>query len=290
MTRNFCLALCTVGLFSGLTPSNAQITVYPNNPSGDFLSGANPTTPIGSSGWVYTNVRTDGAIGINGTIPRSGNGSVAMSTSSSTGKADVEYQGILGTLGNLNSLSYDYYRKGSSTTTNWLAPSLRIYVDADGNMESTNDQGYLIFEPVYNNGNSAVVTDAWVSTDVFNYSGAGQSANVWLRQFGVGTDAVYNRTLQGWIAGQSDAGFMTLSGDSLIYGLSSGVGSGWAGTFDGAVDNINIGFGGLVPAALGTTFNFELRPTAVPEPGSIAMFAGMSLASGLVAVRRLRRK
>ncbi|HEY0569967.1 MAG TPA: hypothetical protein VGD16_00350, partial [Enterovirga sp.] len=59
----------------------------------------------------------------------------------------------LATLGNLTELSYDWYRAASSTTTNHLAPALRLeYWDAgaDNSFGTFDDKtGLLIFEHIY---------------------------------------------------------------------------------------------------------------------------------------------
>ncbi|MGI4855177.1 MAG: PEP-CTERM sorting domain-containing protein [Janthinobacterium lividum] len=70
-----------------------------------------------------------------------------------------------------------------------------------------------------------------------------------------------------------------------VYGLSTGIGSGWDGTFDGAIDNITLGSrnGGT------TTYNFEAAATPVavtPEPTSLIMVASGLAASGLFSRRR----
>ena len=62
----------------------------------------------------------------------------------------------------------------------------------------------------------------------------------------------------------------------MIYGVSLGVGSGW-GTYDGAIDNVTIGFTG----APVYSWNFEV----VPAPAS----AGLLGLAGLAAARRRRR-
>ncbi|BCW99848.1 MAG: hypothetical protein KatS3mg024_2675 [Armatimonadota bacterium] len=86
--------------------------------------------------------------------------------------------------------------------------------------------------------------------------------------------SVYNRTLSDWV---------NLMPSARVLGISAGIGSGWTGTFDGAVDNITIGFGSSV-----TTYNFELAAAPVPEPVFFQMGALMGL-SGL-GLLRLRRR
>jgi hypothetical protein len=62
-----------------------------------------------------------------------------------------------------------------------------------------------------------------------------------------------------------------------VYGISAGVGSGW-GTFQGAVDDITVGFGGA-----STTYNFEV----VPEPSTV-LLVGTGLMGMLIVARRRR--
>ncbi|MBN9500681.1 MAG: hypothetical protein BGO01_07190 [Armatimonadetes bacterium 55-13] len=288
------VAASTVVAFGAL--ASAQ-TVYSNNPTGDNFTnpgGSGITQAVGASGWYYTNVRTDGVAGINTDYARSGNGSAHLSTSGAgNSKADVEYYqfntpgaptsgfAAMGTLGSLSGLSYDWYRNSSSGAAAHLHPALRVYFDADGNFATTTDQGYLVFERAYNPNTAAVPTDAWISDDVFNWNGAGLSANVWMVNFGNSNgsvEEVYNRTIQDWINSANPNGnYPSLSAQTAIFGVSSGVGSGW-GSFDGAVDNISISFTG----GMSHTWNFETQP--VPEPASMA-----ALGLGALALIRKRR-
>lgn len=72
------------------------------------------------------------AAGINTTNPRNGNGSVQMSLTDGSGKADYAYTwGYDGarTLGTLTSLSYDWYRSGGSSAGG-VMPAFRLFCDA----------------------------------------------------------------------------------------------------------------------------------------------------------------
>ena len=71
-------------------------------------------------------------------------------------------------------------------------------------------------------------------------------------------------------------------GNYSVFGISSGVGSGWSGNFYGAVDNITLGFTG----GTSTTFNFEV----VPEPSSAALALTAGLAGLIEAIRRRRSR
>lgn len=225
------------------------------------LGGGNP---------LWTSVTT-GAI--TSTNPRSGNGSVEMSQTDGSGKVDFVYNwGFVNgrTLGQLDALSFDSYRSSSSTAAPHLQPAMRLAYDADGNSATAGDQGYLIWEPIYNGGATSV--DSWNVNNIFG-------DNFWQRQPGY-TVEKFDMTLNEWINGVDPADADQLNADSAILGIEFGIGSGWAGTFTGFVDNVTFGFDGA-----STTFNFETAAAAdVPEPAS-ALLVGLGLL-GFAAARR----
>ena len=246
-------------------------------------------TPGDTQGWTLTDFRgtgngfTSNTVGaISGThAPVGETGSVQMSTTDSSGKADFTRlsTGAV-TFGDLTSLSYDWYRSSSSTTTSWLTPALRIIYDADGDRQTNADTGYMIFEPVYNVGNGPAATDTWVHENVLG-------AKFWQRQFAPnattfsGGSQVF-QTLTGWMTAGQQGNGDRLGASSLVLGVNFGVGSGWSGTFDGAVDHVEIGIGGV-----STTYNFETTVAAVPEPSTYAL---MALGLGLCGLFSRRRK
>ncbi|RYE72712.1 MAG: PEP-CTERM sorting domain-containing protein [Oxalobacteraceae bacterium] len=216
--------------------------------------------------------------GITTTNPRSGNGSVEMSLTNGSGKADFSYTwgSVAGrTLGNLNALSFDWYRDGASTAASHLQPAFRLNYDNDGDLTTDADQGYLIWEQVYN---GPTAQNQWVSSNILD-------GNFWQRQFAPGaTVENYDTTLAEWANGPRPSNADQLSANTLIYGIEFGIGSGWNGTFTGFVDNVAFGFAGESV----TRFNFETAANAeVPEPAGIALF-GLGLL-GLLAARKRKQ-
>jgi hypothetical protein len=146
------------------------------------------------------------------------------------------------TLGSISTLSFDWYRDGSSTNPAAQAPAFRLLVDADGNATTTGDRVYLIWEQVYNgpNGGDNVVplTDQWVSSNLSN-------GEFWQRNFAAGLSVGENDdiTLNDWASGANPSGAQLLSANSAVLGLEFGIGSGWAGAFTGFIDNVSFGFG-----------------------------------------------
>ena len=272
----------------------ATVVINANNPApGDDFTNASttnttPATPgalLGSTGWTYNNVRNNGHVGVNTNLPQNGNGSVWFNGTQGpvvdSSKADIEFYNVvagnltaMGTLGNVDTLAYDWYKSSGSAATQHA--SLRLLVDGDGNLATTNDRGALVYERAYQ-ADPSVPTDQWVSDNLI-------SANLWQTWFGNGNfDTAGNfQPLSVW---GSPSGFtpsgggLHLDANSVIYGLSSGIGSGWD-TYVGAVDDITLGFTGFAS----TTSNFEV---VVPEPSSIALAT-----FGLVglAARGWRRK
>lgn len=275
-------ALSVVALLAA--PAVQAGVVYPNNPGGDAYS--NPTIvnqgqPIGASGWYYNNVRRGGTVGIDGSNPRSGNGSVAFS-SPDNGKADIEFlpgavsiggnyesTQSLGLFSDLVSMSYDWYRDQSSQATAHLHPSLRVLLDLDGNIATTGDRGGLVFERKYNGTTTPV--DQWTSDTV--------EGDTFVWNFGLGLGSEYDLNGNGYAFDSTLADWQAFMPRAVIIGFSSGVGSGWA-PFSGAVDNVAWNIGGVT-----TSTNFELAPSDVPEPATLGLLA-IGVAS--LAMRRRR--
>lgn len=251
------------------------------------IASAETVTPASPQGWNAANVRSGGTVAIDDTHPENGQGSLHLTTTADpSSKADfVNSWGVVSgrTLGNITALNYSFFRDAGGTAANYLAPAFRLsFFD-----QPTGKSGYLIFEPVYqSSGNQPVATGSWIDTNML-------SGNFWMREFGgSGTIEKYDVTLADWSSGQQQApNAYILNKDTFIYGIETGVGSGWNGTFSGAVDNVNISFGRDTVSA-----NFEPNATAtpaVPEPATWLMMlagfgaVGFAMRSGM---RRSNRK
>lgn len=263
-----------------------------------LVSAAIVTTPTGVMNgpgsdapaldvWQRVDIRATASVGITGDYPRNGNGSVLMTSGDSSGKTTWQYfpTGGLGTLSSFASATYEWYRDAASTTAAHFHPVFRIRVDNDGNLATTNDQSWLVFEHGAI-GPYTAPTNTWVTDTI------GGSTKMWVWQAGAANSQVPSTTMSQFAAGSyvPEAGGFAIPATATIVGIQVGTGSGWSGTFRGAVDNIGVASG----KPLGPD-NFELPApppsTVAPVPTSdLWALLGLSgLLAGLAAWRQRRR-
>lgn len=273
--------LVAAAFFCSFTVSaNAQTVVVSGDGSTYTNSGSinavNPSCDGTLDTWCARNVRNNGITGITITHPQSGNGSLefvgpAGQASNLSYKADFEYYLSAPnqfTLNNLSSFGYDWFRSSSSATLKHFAPSIRLILS---------DGTYLVYEPAYNGTTKNSIfdqpTDSWQTAAIDN------SGYVWWTA--EGTQLAYS--LADWKTGRTTAGGKTLNGDAIVIGFSTGIGSGWDGSFSGAVDNVNYQTTGM---DISKNFNFEVASTTVPEPSTYALLAAGLAALGFASRRR----
>lgn len=269
-------ALATALLFGAGQGLVAETIIYANNPApGDWVEGSGTsfgrTVPVGSTGWTYTNVRKDGAIGIRTNYDFNGNGSVMMETKSATGAADIQLlsPGNFGLLKDLEVFSYSWYRDSASDATASAGPVARLVITNGVRV------GSLVWEQYFNGyRDSGAPEDVWVTSNAYN-DGAGVFSTYGT---GLGQLSGIDATFEDWLNGTG--GLTQAYGDWMVIGVNMGIGSGLPGTFIGAVDNLTIGFAGQDAV----TYNFE----AVPEPSSIVLSVIGASALGLICHRRRR--
>lgn len=232
-------------------------------------------TPSNPQGWEAVQYYTDGAggytdtgvgasSGITTTYARSGLGS-AQITLQDEGQSEADWYYKLPTpaaLANLTALGFDWYTSSASTTPAFTAPALGLYV------ESANKSGYVIWEAAYNGFSTSVPQDTWNTSNVLNEKFWSYCSGTWQLQ----SLAEFNT------ACFADSGTVSY--------VTAYMGFGYDGkSFDGAVDNVTLGFNNNEA----TVFNFEPDAASVPEPAGI-LLVGAGLVGAAGALRRRRRR
>lgn len=228
-----------------------------------IVTNANP------QGWAVASQRADSTVDITTNQPRSGTGSLEFVTNFVTpGQDKVDYELLWDpanfpnrTLSNLSALSYEYRRDSSSAVGGAFHPVLRLrwYNDNATPMDTADDTlGQLIYEEVYQ-GVNPVPVDTWDTNDIDL-----AAANLWMfcNDCGGGATGVvqnYSASISDWLAGPvvgqpGDPVPPDLSvGTTFVFGMNTGVGSGWSDDLLMWVDNVRIAFG----MADDLNYNFE---------------------------------
>lgn len=248
------------GVATTTTTGNGTVTTVVG-PGG----GANrATAPIVAGSWLQSNVGGGGSVGITRDYSNDGNGAAYLAGTSGNSKADLQiFWATPVALSSLSSVSFDFYVDPSSTTINF-APVLRFDMLKNGSWA-----GSLVYEFFYQS-NSAPTKGVWTTQAGDLTSGKWWATNAALGPAFATAGGI--QSLSDWIADNAGA-------DLQVYGVNFGIGSGWNGTFAGAVDNVRFDFGTVSGA-----YDFAV----VPEPAAWAlMISGFGLVGG--AVRRRRR-
>ena len=249
-------------------------------------SAATVTTLDGSQGWVSYDTRGGATSAITTDQPRNGNGSVKFQTNNDLEKATVgtfdTTGGQFGTLGDLvaGSISMDYYRDSSSTTTSTQAPSLNLFVKNPNGVTGT-----LIWERVYTHDTGTdrdTPTDQWIDNEAIG------SENFYIRSNpGTGTTS-YDQGgnykplsffANGSTVSNGTSTSLALGSDTVITGIGIGVGSGLGPVYLGYVDDVNVNFGNG-----GGSISANFEAAAVPEPTTL--LGGLALGGMTVLGRR----
>jgi len=278
---------------SGLTAALAAVLLGASRAEAqgcDQRAMPNPVYP-GDPGSAWApSVMGSGAIGITGTNPRSGNGSLEAWTTGSL--LDWSFfrmasEGAAwGLLSDVNCVSFEWWRdapgSGDPLEATWVnqTPAFRILVK-DGDTYSQ-----LIWEGWYN-GAGPTANGVWNFSDLTN--------QVFWRHYDGGIDYTY-----GGCANQSFQGSATLltfsmaswveqcySATAQVYGIMLGLGSYWPASYHAFLDNVQLSF---EETGFAVEDNFELPETAAPEPGTLILVGtGLSALAGSGYLRRRRK-
>jgi hypothetical protein len=221
--------------------SDGVYTLGISNVSHVNHTAANSTMPLellADGSLANTEARNGEIRTVAGPAGGDGNGALLLQTDNGNGRLrfnDAYSPEQYLNLGELDDLSFKYYVDTSDRTD--VIPVIRLTIDADGDVATTNDRGELVFEYAYQ-GFGPVVQDQWQTADL-----AGGDWVAWQRSFGVNRDQIANMTeLSDWADadGYTPAGGLHFDQNSLILGWSIALGSG-NGTNTTYIDDLQVG-------------------------------------------------
>lgn len=128
----------------------------------DIARQADNTTPTRS--WVFYMIgpTLTGEFVSGPGSPPQGDGSFEMSTTVNADHGTLfNFDHVNTRLADINAISYSTYRELTSTGFPNILPSINIAIDKDGPPFVTGDFATLVFEPIYNSDQGAVVPGVW---------------------------------------------------------------------------------------------------------------------------------
>ena len=285
--------LAALGSGQSCGPRDTPVTILPGDPR--WAADLN----------VYPDQTNFGTVGITGTNPRSGNGSLELTTSGSLFDwaffQRLAAGGAWGLLSSVNCLTFDWYRAGytlppdapaSLTAETWQeqTPVLRLMVRDVVGGQVLNSQ--LVWERWYNTRGvlSPTPNDQWNFEDLTDqlfwrhfdggniYTNAGCSNGAFN-----GSDNLQTYDLGGWVSN-------CYSPTAEVYGVMIGLGSSWPGAYHAYLDNVQLGLNGQPGFAVEDNFELAGPTTVTPEPEALLLLAtGLAGIAGAAVFRRRKR-
>ena len=233
--------------------------------------GANRASAANNGSWYQTDVGGGASVGITTTYLND-NGSIYFNTVGTASKADLSYAFTsLVPLSSFVGASFQFYRDGASTAAQ-VAPVLRLGIFRDNGNNNISFAGFLILDNFSATGNIAP-DNVWTTV-----SATQTTSNFYTTNAALGpTFTAGQKTIAGWVSANSATPL-------YVFGVNTGVGSGWGNNFAGAVDHIQFDFTGGPQG----NFDFAVAGAPIPEPQSWALLiAGFGLTGAALRRRRL---
>ncbi|HWS88073.1 MAG TPA: hypothetical protein VN282_13975 [Pyrinomonadaceae bacterium] len=209
--------------------------------TGDDITEQPENTPPTDNWVLYKRAAGDGATRVGPATPPSGVGSYEIVTPTGADKATLFNYDHVGTnLSDIDKIGYSTYRTAGSAQQ---VTALNIQVDING-LNTPGGFTTLVFEPVYNTAQGAVVSGQWQTWDAY----MGGSAIWWSSNpINVAPNRDTFVTWQAIVQNNPDA--VILGG----FGLNQGSGN---PALVAASDNLSIGYGG-------SCFTYDFEPYRV---------------------------
>lgn len=264
-------------------PATAQTSVFPGNPF-----------------WTSDD-RGAGFLAITGANPRSGNGSLELTTSGSLTDwafyrrtAGDSLSSSWGFLATIDRLSFDWYREDLTPTLldiPWLAqtPVLRLFLRQGDGLAAVFSE--LVWEKYYTDSSPAT-TNTWVVenlTDQYFWRFVQGASGGYTIGDCSNVEVFFPNPLKTAYPTAWADGANCFPRDVVVWGVSVGVGSNWPDQYHGYVDNVQLGFANQQSPAVYDNFELAVVVSPVPEPATILLTCtGLLGLAGAGWIRRRR--